>query len=330
MDIDALRRAFLDELARIRTLEDLEDLRVKYLGRKGAVTQVLRSLKDRPLTERQAIGPAANRLRDEIEEVLKNKVKELIMRQEAGSVLDATMPGQRLDFGHLHPLTLVERRVREIFLGLNFSAVEGPELETEYYNFDALNMPPHHPARDAQDTIWIDTDSSDPRKRLLLRTQTSPMQIRYLEQHQPPLQIIVPGRVFRNEATDASHEMNFYQVEGLMVGREVSLANLKFVIAEFFKKFFHQPVNIQLRPSYFPFVEPGLEVAIKLENSTHWLEVMGAGMVHPKVFAAAGCAPGQWQGFAFGIGLDRLAMLKYKIPDIRLFYSGDLRFISQF
>lgn len=336
MQLDDLRRSFLDELPKIKTLEALESVRVKYVGRKSELAQFLRSLKELSIEERREQGPAANHLRNELEEILSNKVKELILRQEAGSVLDVTMPAAKIGIGHLHPLTIVEQDIKNIFSRMNFSIVEGPEIETEFYNFDAVNMPPNHPARDAQDTFWLAGNeqlatSKKPEARsqkLLMRTQTTPMQVRYMEKHTPPFQIIVPGRVFRNEATDASHEINFYQVEGLMVGKDTSLANFKFVVMEFFRQFFNRPVDIQIRPSYFPFVEPGLEVAIKWSDK--WLEVMGAGMVHQKVFEAAGYVSGEWRGFAFGVGLERLAMIKYKIPDIRMFYNGDVRFVRQF
>ena len=239
-----------------------------------------------------------------------------------GSKIDITIPGTKVGIGHLHPLTIMEDRIKEIFAELNFSIVEGPEVETEHYNFDALNIPAGHPARDMWDTFWLKSDKK------LLRTHTSPMQIRYMETHEPPFQIIVPGRVFRFEAIDASHQINFHQVEGLMVGPNVSLANLKYVISEFFKKLFNGGVAMRFRPSYFPFVEPGLEVDIKLGGK--WLEVMGAGMVHHNVFDAVKYNPKFVRGFAFGLGLERLAMIKYNITDIRLFYENDLRFLKQF
>lgn len=253
-----------------------------------------------------------------------------------GDWVDVTAPGKKPDFGHLHPLTLVRRKTEEIFQLMGFSVVEGPEIETEWYNFDALNIPEDHPARDLWDTLWLKSikrssqNSVRPAKggKLLLRTHTSPVQIRYMEKNQPPLRIIVPGRVFRHEATDAKHEINFYQLEGLMVDKEVSVANFKAIIEEFFIRFFDKQVQIRMRPSYFPFVEPGFEVDIKRDNA--WLEIMGAGMVHPKVLKNVGLNPRWWQGFAFGIGLDRLAMMKYKINDVRAFYSGDLRFLNQF
>lgn len=319
--------------------EVLEKVRVKFLGRKdGELTAVLRSLKNLPDKEKRTIGPAANLLRKELEQALQRKLDEF-SALAASKKLDVTMPGKKVRVGHPHPLTLVEKEIREIFKSMNFSAVEGPEVETDYYNFDALNIPKDHPARDMWDTFWLKRDAKAADK-LLLRTHTSPVQIRYMERNQPPFQIIVPGRVFRYEATDASHETNFHQVEGLMVGSDVTLANFKFVIQEFFKRLFKKDLKIRLRPSYFPFVEPGLEVDIQcvkcggsgcnICKDSGWLEVMGAGMVHPRVFEAAGYNPRDLRGFAFGLGLERIAMIKYNIPDIRLFYSGDLRFINQF
>jgi phenylalanyl-tRNA synthetase alpha chain len=209
--------------------------------------------------------------------------------------------------------------------------VHGPEAESAYYNFDALNIPENHPARDMWDTFWVSRQGKGerPKDAMLLRTHTSPAQIHYMETHEPPFQIIVPGRVFRYEATDASHEVNFYQVEGLMVGPDVSLANFKYIIERFFEQLFEKKIEFRFRPSYFPFVEPGLEVDIKIAGG-RWLEVMGAGMVHRNVFDAVRYNPDTVQGFAFGVGLDRLAMIKYGVPDIRLFYSGDVRFTRQF
>jgi len=238
-------------------------------------------------------------------------------------------------------LTLAQRRVIDIFQSMGFSVIKGPEVETEWYNFDALNVPKNHPARDIQDTLWIRQKKKKlAQENLLLRTQTSPVQIRYMEKHNPPLKIIVPGRVFRNEATDVSHECHFYQCEGLMVDKNISVANFKAVIEAFLRKFFNKNIKLRLRPGYFPFTEPSFEIDINCQNckgkgcsvcqKTGWIEIMGAGMVHPNVFKAAGLNSKNWQGFAFGIGIDRLAMKKYRINDIRLFYSGDLRFLKQF
>lgn len=331
-----IKKSSSKEIAGVKTVEDLERLRIKYLGRKGELTRILRGLKDLSVEERRKIGPLAQQLKKELEEKLNEKQKKLsTFNFQPLTKIDITKPGKKISVGHIHPLSKIEEEIRQIFLSMNFSVIEGPEVETEYYNFDALNVPPDHPARDIQDTFWIkqnEKDKKDVKKRLLMRTHTSPMQIRYMETHNPPFQIIVPGRVFRYEATDASHETNFYQIEGLMVGKDVSLANFKFIIEEFFKKFFGESasrrIEFRYRPSYFPFVEPGIEVDIKFKNK--WLEIMGAGMVHHKVFEAVKYNPYEWQGFAFGMSLERLTMIKYNIPDIRLFYSGDLRFIKQF
>ncbi|MFH1192850.1 MAG: phenylalanine--tRNA ligase subunit alpha [Candidatus Jorgensenbacteria bacterium] len=341
----------LEALKGVSDAGTLEKVRVKYLGRKGELTEILRGLKDLPLAERKRVGSAANALRHELESLMDGKKAALgdgVGNEENGVRFDVTKPGERIHRGHLHPLTRIDREIREIFRSMNFSVVEGPEVETARYNFDALNIPPDHPARDMWDTLWLKRDVNNTNKKtiqlinhstnqLLLRTHTSPVQVRYMETHEPPFQIVVPGRVFRYEATDASHEINFYQLEGLMVGEDVSLANFKFIVEEFFKKLFGGKIEFRFRPSYFPFVEPGLEVDIKFTQSSKlkakssgWLEVMGAGMVHRNVFDAVRYNPDAVRGFAFGMGIDRLAMIKYKVPDIRLFYSGDLRFIRQF
>ncbi len=329
--VASVKKSSFEELAGIKDAKHLEQFRIKYLGRNGVLTAILRSLKNRSLEEKKSLGPAANALKNEREERISEKLREF-SSAPAGDFFDASRPGKKVKIGHSHPLAAIEREMREIFESLGFAAVDGPEIETDFYNFDALNIPPDHPARDMWDTFWIKEpkNSKSAKAKFLLRTHTSPMQVRFMESHRPPFQIIVPGRVFRYEATDASHEINFYQLEGLMVGPGVSLANFKAVIEEFFKRFFNKPVEFRYRPSYFPFVEPGLEVDVKLKNKNEWLEVMGAGMVHPRVFEAAGYNPRELTGFAFGLGVDRLAMIKHKIPDIRLFYSGDLRLTTQF
>src|SRR3989344_5133629 len=359
MNIGKIRERVLAELSKSADVKTLDMLRVNELYSKGKLTGVLRSLKNKPLAERRRRGSEANKLQKELETIFSEAANRLMTKnQKLTTDPDLTRPGEKISVGHRHPLTRVENEIREIFSSMNFTIVEGPEVETEYYNFDALNIPANHPARDMWDTFWLKSFSNPSRmksnksritnsileknsrdnirekfERYLLRTHTSPVQIRYMETHKPPFQIVVPGRVFRYEATDASHEINFYQLEGLMVGSSVSLANFKFVIEEFFKKFFEdQKIQFRFRPSYFPFVEPGLEVDIKLTTKNRklstWLEIMGAGMVHPRVFEAVKYK--NVQGFAFGVGIDRLAMIKYGIPDIRLFYNGDLRFIRQF
>lgn len=360
-EIKKIERSAKEEIPKVKTLETLEELRIKFLGReRGALTLILRGLKNLPAQKRAKLGQAANRLRGELEAMfekgsqeLKRVTQESVLARER---LDVTRPGLRVPRGHLHPHTTVLREIEKIFGSMGFDTVEGPEVETEHYNFDALNIPRDHPARDMWDTFWLRSDQKEtlnlkseilnkskiqnPKERLLLRTHTSPVQIRYMETHNPPLRIIAPGRVFRYEATDAAHEFQFYQVEGLMVDTNVSIANFKAVIEEFFSQLFAAKIKIRLRPSFFPFVEPGFEVDMSCVvcgqkgcsacQKAGWLEIAGAGMVHPNVFKAVGYNPKETQGFAFGMGLDRIAMMKYKIPDIRLFHSGDLRFLKQF
>lgn len=328
----SIKASFEKDIETVADLGEWEAVRVKYLGRKSRMSEVMGMLKNLSVEQKREFGKRANETRLFLETVLDDKRIELEAKGSHANRIDVTRPGVKKSAGHLHPLTRVEEEIKRIFLSMNFSVVEGPEIETEHYNFDALNIPATHPAREMWDTFWVKSKGKSAEgKRNLLRTHTSPMQIRHMEKRNPPFQIIVPGRVFRYEATDASHEINFYQLEGLMVGKDVSLANFKYIIEAFFKKFFNDPnMQFRFRPSYFPFVEPGVEVDIKRKGDSKWLEVMGAGMVHRNVFKAVGYNPDEVQGFAFGMGTDRLAMLKYKIPDIRLFYSGDLRFIRQF
>ena len=340
MDIITIKKEVKKQINSAKTLKDLDDIFKKYLGKKGEITRILRSLKDLPEKQKKETGRLANEIKRELESALKEK-KYIFqsadwLANKFQDIFDITVPSQKPLVGHLHPITIVRRKVEEIFQQMGFSVVEGPEVETEWYNFDALNIPKDHPARDAWDTLWLKPQS----QKLLLRTHTSPVQIRYMEKNQPPLRIIAPDRVFRHEATDASHDIQFYQLEGLMVGKDISAANFVAVIQEFFKRFFNKEIKIRLRPSFFPFTEPSFEIDINCLNcqgrgcsvckQTGWLETLGAGMVHPNVLKAGGLNPKFWQGFAFGVGLDRLAMMKYKINDIRLFYSGDLRFLEQF
>lgn len=243
---------------------------------------------------------------------------------------------KHIEKGHVHPISLMVQEIGRVFTEMGFEVAEGPEMETEFYNFDALNIPADHPARDMWDTFWVKPKSAGK----LLRTHTSPVQIRYMQSHKPPFAIIAPGKVFRYEATDATHEAQFYQVEGLMVGENISLANLKWTLLEFFKRFFGKQIEIRFRPSFFPFTEPSVEIDMScfkcggkgcsMCKKTGWIEIMGAGMVHPKVLEAGGIDSQKYQGFAFGGGIDRLAMLKYGVDDVRLFYSGDLRLVNQF
>ena len=334
MELKQIGKQAFEEIEKVKNPDELEAFRIKYLGRKGKLTVVLRSLKDLSEKERKSTGSAANDLRKQLEEAIKEKNYKLqtTSYKLQADRIDITAPGIKLSQGHLHPITQVLRQVEEAFQSMGFEVVEGPDIETEYYNFDALNIPDEHPARDVWDTFWLKPESpkSKVQSPKLLRTHTSPMQIRYMEKNNPPLRIIVPGRTFRYEATDASHSHTFYQIEGLMVDKDISVANFKAVIEEFFKRLFKQDIKIRLRPGYFPFTEPSFEVDLKGGKFKNWLEIMGAGMVHPNVFKAVGYNPANWQGFAFGMGLDRIAMMKYGIDDIRLFYKGDLRFLKQF
>ena len=325
------------EVKEAKSLKDLNNIFQEYLGKKGKITLILRSLKNFPIKKRKEIGKEANLIKKNLQIDFQKKSeelkKEIELRELKKSKIDITQPGKKIKTGHLHPLTQVLREAEEIFQSMGFSLIEGPEIENEWYNFDALNIPKEHPARDAWDTFYL-------KGGFLLRTHTSPVQIRYMEKNNPPLRIVVPGRIFRHEATDASHEINFYQLEGLMVDKKISIASFEAIIQEFFRRFFEKPINIRLRPSYFPFTEPSFEIDISCPicgekgcstcQNSGWVEIMGAGMVHPNVLKNSGLNPKNWQGFAFGIGLDRLAMIKYKINDIRLFYNGDLRFLKQF
>lgn len=346
-NLGEIKKSVYREIEAVENAENLEKIRITYLGRKGSLTQILHLLKDLPLEERRRFGPKAQSLKNELAILLNEKIKFLQTAncKTQTKKVDITKPGEKIKLGHLHPLTKISQEIKDIFMALNFSVVEGPEVETERYNFDALNIPADHPARDMWDTFWLRSRQKEQLtidkkqltksqrlnvkgQKLLLRTHTSPVQIRYMESHQPSFQIIVPGTVYRYEATDATHSFQFQQLEGLMVGRSISFANFKYIIGIFLEKFFKRKIEFELRPTYFPFVEPGVEVYIKWKN--RWLEVAGAGMVHPKIFEAVHYNPREWQGFAFGFGPDRLAMIKYNIPDIRFFYSGDLRFIEQF
>jgi len=340
MELQKIKENILKDLEKVKDLKGLDEIYRKYLSQKGEISLIFENLKNLNLEKRVSIGKEANELKNFLEDLLAKKkieIGERIQREiEEKEWIDITQPGEKTEIGHLHPLTQVKRKVQDIFQSMGFEVVEGPEIENEWYNFDALNIPKDHPARDFWNTLWLKLD------KLLLRTHTSPVQVRYMEKQNPPLRIIVPGRVFRHEATDASHEVNFYQVEGLMVDEKgkISVSNFRAVIEKFFESFFGRKIEIRLRPSYFPFTEPSFEVDIVCLNcngrgcpacsKTGWMEMIGAGMVHPAVFKNSGLNPKFYQGFAFGMGLERLAMMKYKINDIRLFYSGDLRFLNQF
>ncbi len=337
-DLKNLKHKAEEEIKQVNSLHDLNKVFKQYLGKKGQVSLIFKKLKNLSTQEKMSIRKELNSLKSCLQSEFKEKQAQLAMsdtgKQEKW--FDVTAPGSKKEMGHLHPLTIVKREIMVIFQSMGFEIAQGPEVETDWYNFDALNMPKHHPARDMWDTFWLKPRKAD----LLLRTHTSPVQIRYMEKHKPPLKVIVPGKVFRHEATDASHEFQLYQLEGLMIDKDISVSNFKAIINEFLKRFFKKNVLIRLRPSYFPFTEPSFEIDMKCSacggegcsvcSKTGWLEMAGAGMVNPNVLKNVGLDSEKWQGFAFGFGIDRLTMMRYKIPEIRLFHSGDLRFLKQF
>ena len=325
MELNQIKILAEKGMSPVTNQKDLEAWRIKYLGRKGELSIFFDSFKNLSLKEKKEQGDKANRIRQFLTSLYEQKKTDLEVESLGHQIFDITRPGQRIKKGHLHPLTLILREIIHSFEKIGFEIIEGPEIETEYYNFDALRIPENHPARDMWDTFWINS-------KLLLRTHTSPMQIRYMEKHQPPLRIIVPGKCFRFEATNAHHEFQFHQVEGLMIGENISLANFKFIIREVIEDVFKHQVELRFRPSYFPFVTPGLEVDVKMKSKANneWLEIMGAGMVHSQLFKNVGYETNHWQGFAFGLGVERIAMIKYGIDDIRLFFGSDIRFLEQF
>jgi phenylalanyl-tRNA synthetase alpha chain len=329
--------------AEVKTESELADAETLFLGRKSDFNMLMKGLKDLSSEEKREAGPLANEAKKTLM-TLAMETRARIERESfdaEGEWIDVTAPGASSPRGHLHPITQIEHEIEAIFTEMGFATADGPEIETEWYNFDALNVPADHPARDMQDTFWLKPMSGEQKEgKYLLRTHTSPVQVRYMETHTPPFRIIVPGRIFRNEAIDASHEHTFHQFECLMVGDAVSVANFKWVAETFFSRFFGKAILIRLRPSFFPFTEPSFEFDISCTlcdgagcpvcKQSGWLEIGGAGMVNQKVFEAAGYPRGKYQGFAWGFGITRLAMMKYKVSDIRLFMSGDLRFVRQF
>ncbi len=316
---------------------DTEALRVRYLGKKGELTAVLRGMGALSPEERPVVGQLANEVRAEIEAALTQKVaaqkEKALTDRLARERLDVTMPGQCDRVGHRHPLTRAQREMEEIFIGMGFEIAEGPEVEYDYYNFQALNIPENHPARDTQDTFYI-TDN------VLLRSQTSPVQVRVMEKQNPPIRVISPGRVYRSDALDATHSPLFHQMEGLVVDKGITMSDLKGTLETFAKKMFGEETKIRFRPHHFPFTEPSAEVDVscfvcggkgcRVCKGEGWIEILGAGMVHPFVLQNCGIDPEVYSGFAFGMGLERVTMTRYGIDDIRLFYENDERFLKQF
>lgn len=335
--LEAIKNNALEELKKVADKTQLENIRVKYLGKKGELTQVLRMMGSLSAEERPLIGKLANEVRGTIEGIIegheaemKAKEKELKLQKE---VIDISMPGKKQIIGKRHPIDLTIESIKDIFISMGFSIAEGPEVELDYYNFEALNIPKNHPARGEQDTFYISDN-------VLLRTQTSPIQIRTMEKQKPPIKMICPGKVYRSDAVDATHSPIFYQMEGLVVDKGITFADLKGTLDVFAKKYFGPDVVTKFRPHHFPFTEPSAEMdatcfacggkGCKVCKGSGWIEILGCGMVHPQVLKNCNIDPEVYSGFAFGFGLDRMVMMKYEIDDIRLLYESDVRFLSQF
>lgn len=331
------------ELNRITSQVELAAWRVRYLGRKGKLTEILRSLSDVPIEERRSLGGKANQVKAGLEsrfEDRKTQIEQLKHESLERDKIDVTLPGEPYQTGRLHPTTKTINEICDIFVNMGFQVVEGPEVEWEHYNFEALNMPAEHPARDGFATLWVDYETETGAKPMLLRTHTSPVQIRTMEKIKPPIRVIAPGRVYRYEATDATHEWMFTQVEGFAVDRNITMADLKGTLFEFARRLFGQDRKCRFRCDYFPFVEPGVEIAVdcfmcngkgcRLCGNSGWIEILGAGMIHPEVLRGCGIDPEEYSGFAFGMGIERIPILRYGIDDIRMFYNNDLRFLKQF
>ena len=335
--LEALRVTALEELKGLNSPKELEDFRVRYMGKKGSVTGLLRGMGALPAEERPVMGQMVNQLRQELEEAVaqKNEAMQAALQKEqlAKETLDVTMPGKKAASGGLHPLNVVLDDIIDIFQSMGFDVIDGPEVETDYYCFQALNVPEDHPARDMQDTFYL-TDN------LLLRTQTSAAQARTMETTKPPIRVICPGRVYRADEVDATHSPVFHQIEGLVIDKGVTMCDLKGVLEQFAHEIYGEDTQIRFRPSFFPFTEPSVEVDVtcsacggkgcRVCKGAGWIEILGAGMVHPRVLEMGGIDPEEYSGFAFGIGLDRLTTTRYKISDIRLLFENDLRFLEQF
>jgi len=354
-DAESLQKEYLPLLQQIKTVQEAEQARIKLLGRKGLVTEVLKKLGGASIEEKKTYGPQYNTLKNRIEEQL-TEIEQKLGAAERSKVLekdqfDISLPGAPYTCGHVHPLTQVMESLVSTFRGLGFVCADGPEIESEFYNFDALNIPKDHPARDMHDTFYLDVAQrqlalphvSDPqasRDPIILRTHTSPVQVRVMQQYPPPIAVVVPGRVYRHEAQDATHSAIFHQMEGLMVDEGLSFADLKGTLSKFAQTFFAPTVKTRFKPSFFPFTEPSAQMDVscwfcsgagcRTCKQTGWIELLGAGMVNPNVFKAVNIDPEKYSGFAFGMGIERLAMIKYGIDDLRLFYENDVRFLEQF
>ena len=335
--ISELQAGALERIAAAHSLDEIESVRVEVLGRKGALAQFSKDMGKLPPEERVRVGKLLNAGKEALEEAFERRKQEFdasALRERLDAEwLDLTLPAPGPRAGSLHPITQIQMEIEDLFVSLGFMVLDGPEVETEYHNFDALNIPAEHPARDSQDTFWL-TDGN------LLRTHTSPVQVRGMERFSPPLRMIAPGRAFRNESVDASHEHTFYQLEGMMIDRDVSVAHLLYFMKTLLREVFRREVTVRLRPGFFPFVEPGFELDIQCVicggsgcpvcKQSGWVELLPCGLVNPNVLRISGIDTEKWNGFAFGLGLTRLAMMRYAIDDVRLLQSGDLRFLQQF
>lgn len=334
--IEEINKSFKTDFEKVLNLEDLEKLKIFYLGKKSSILNFLKDLGKLPLSEKQFIGKSLNDLKIQIQSLIDEKkeilLKENYLKKLENEFMDITLPGETIDYGQLHPITKVMNEIETIFFNMGFNLRKGPEIELEYYNFESLNIPKEHPARDMQDTFYIDSD-------IVLRTHTSSVQIRVMETENPPIRIIVPGKVYRCDA-DATHTPMFHQIEGLVVDENISISDLKGILTIFYEQIFSPSIKLRFRPSYFPFTEPSLEIDISCVicngkgcatcKQTGWMEIGGAGMVHPNVFKSVNYDSEKYTGFAFGMGVDRITMLKYGINDIRFFFENDIRFLKQF
>ena len=335
--LETIRQLALKAIEEAEDQQGLENLRVKYLGKKGELTAILKQMGKLSPEERPIMGQLANDVRAAIEETFTKKaahLKEALLEQRLNrETIDVTLPGKHKELGSKHPLSIVLDEIKEIFVGMGFDIVEGPEVESDYYNFEALNIPKNHPARDTQDTFYIN-------ENVVLRTQTSPVQIRTMENREPPIRIISPGRVYRSDAVDATHSPLFHQIEGLVVDKGITFADLKGTLETFIKRLYGEDSVVRFRPHHFPFTEPSAEVDVqcfschgegcRLCKNEGWIEILGCGMVHPKVLSNCGIDPEVYSGFALGMGLERVVMRRYNIDDLRLFYENDVRFLKQF
>ena len=341
--VEGVKAKALQELESATNSEQLEQWRISYLGRSGVLTQILRGLGSLPSDDRRLVGAAANQAKSLLEDRLAAREKDLkdtyLSDQVEAEAIDVTLPGRPAPRGGLHPTTRTVREICSVFTSMGFDIAEGPEVEWDRYNFEMLNIPKHHPARDMWSTMWIDYTDEHGDRPMLLRTHTSPMQARIMEGTRPPVRVVVPGKCYRYEATDATHEWHLFQIEGLAVEKGITFSDLKGTVYEFARRMFGEERRLRFRCDFFPFVEPGVDISMDCFNcngegcsvcsGTGWIEIAGAGMVHPRVLESVGYDPQTYTGFAFGFGVERIAMLKYDIEDIRLFYANDLRFLRQ-